>query len=512
MKKGINFIKTHTQKTWVQFILFSVILWLIFVDLHINRHLTDIIIGPHSWRKSDTYAQIMNYYYNGLNFFDHSYYYNLFNSNGKAVGEFPLFYYFIALQLKIFGNYSIIVKINWIVLSFIGLFSLFKIVFHFLKTFWLSVVVSTSLFLSPIFSFYFISYLPDSIALNLMFIGGYLFLKSTSKKRLITALIIIGVSGMVKPFFMIPFIAYVLILVLNKTVIKNQKLPKFNGLYLIPFVMVAIWYIYAFWYNSLTECKCFLTSPQPIWDLNVEEYQKVILKINNRWFDEYVNPLVLKITEILLIINLLWWSKKYRLFNIYYIFSIIGSALFILLFFKMFEQHDYYIFPILFLIPLTFGLFLYKILTSFKNTMLVYILSICMVSFSFSQLNYSLEKNQKRRTTPWVNEKHKYINYIGLEHFLVKNNVQPNDLILTFSDYSPTYALLLLNRKGWSGYQTKYKNYSVEKIIDMGATILVINYGFKMNEKDSILIQPFLNYPIDDTNNIYLYDLKPYKK
>ena len=133
MKKIIDKILALSKKTWFQFLLFSGILWLVFVHLHINRHLTDMIIGPHFWRKSDTYSQIMNYYYNGLNFFDHSYYYNLFDSNGKAVGEFPIFYYFIALQLKLIGNYSIIIKINWLVLTFIGLFSLFKICYHFFR-------------------------------------------------------------------------------------------------------------------------------------------------------------------------------------------------------------------------------------------------------------------------------------------------------------------------------------------------------------------------------------------
>jgi len=30
--------------------------------------------------------------------------------------------------------------------------------------------------------------------------------------------------------------------------------------------------------------------------------------------------------------------------------------------------------------------------------------------------------------------------------------------------------------------------------------------------KDSIHLQGFLEYPVSDTNNIYLYDLKPYHK
>ncbi len=510
MNKIIDKILILSKKNWFQFLLFLGILWLVFVHLHINRHLTDMIIGPHFWRKSDTYSQIMNYYYNGLNFFDHSYYYNLFDSNGKAVGEFPIFYYFIALQLKLIGNYSIIIKINWLVLTFIGLFSLFKICYHFLHHFWLSIYLSTLFFLSPIYSYYFLSYLPDPVSLNLMLLGLYLLI-NPSKKRLISALFIIGVAGMIKPFFMIPFIAYVLVLIFNQLIHKDKALPKINFYYVIPFLLVAIWFFYVSWYNHKQGSNLFLSSPHPIWSISQDIVDKTIRMITKRWFYEYLNPSVLYLLLFFTLVNLIWWNKKTVLLNLFYIFNIVGSLFFVLLFFNMFEHHDYYVFPLLFILPLTFGIFIYKLLQLVKNKGVIYSFTLGLLLMSYFQMDYSWDKNEYRRKTPWISEKYKYEDYKNLDYFLNKNNIHQNDLVITFSDFSPSYALALLNRKGWSGYQIRKSHYApLEKMIKNGANTLIINKRFKMSEEDSIYITPYMRYPIDDTSNIFLYDLKPY--
>ena len=97
-----------------------------------------------------------------------------------------------------------------------------------------------------------------------------------------------------------------------------------------------------------------------------------------------------------------------------------------------------------------------------------------------------------------------------MEYFLIKNNVEETDYVIAYSDKSPSFALSLLKRKGWSGFQTKVKNKKVEKLIDMGASYLIINKNAP-SLRDSVAIIGYTNYPIDDTNNIYLYDLKPYK-
>ena len=173
-----NFQAYISRNKWVEWVLFIGIFWLFIVNLHLNRGLSDMIPGYHYWRKTDTYAQIMNYYYNGLNFFDHSVYYNQMGSGSEALAEFPLFYYLIAVQQKMFGNFDIIAKINWFVVLFFGQFALFKIGFLFTKNFVFSLIPPLFLFLSPIYTIYCLEYLPDPIALSFSFVGFYFFSKT----------------------------------------------------------------------------------------------------------------------------------------------------------------------------------------------------------------------------------------------------------------------------------------------------------------------------------------------
>lgn len=482
------------------------------MHLHINRHIEDMIIGPHYWRKSDTYAQIMNYYYNGLNFFDHGIYFNQMNSNGKAVAEFPIIYWLIALQLKLFGKHILIIKINYIIILFFGLFSVFKIANHFLKHFGLSLFVATLLFLSPIFTFYSLAYLPDPLALNVMFIGLWLLLRSTKNsntKPLVLAMLFIAVGGMIKPFFLIPYLAFLTTVLVNQFIIKKDFV-KLKWLYLLPLLLVGLWFLYTNWYNSKVGSDYFLSEARPIWNYSSESLNQTWIRINDRWLPDYIHPNLLWVFVSLIVVNLVWWKKDRLSHNLFYLFSVLGCIAFIILFFNMFEYHDYYIFPLFFILPLTIGLFLYKVIETVNSKWFNSISGLVLLLMMFFGLNNTWVITENRIKTPWINSKHLFENYQGLDHFLLKNNVEQADYVIAYSDKSPSFALSLLQRRGWSGFQTKVKNKKVKKLIEMGASYLIINKNAP-SLKDSLAIIGYTNYPIDDTNNIYLYDLKPYK-
>jgi hypothetical protein len=83
--------------------------------------------------------------------------------------------------------------------------------------------------------------------------------------------------------------------------------------------------------------------------------------------------------------------------------------------------------------------------------------------------------------------------------------------VVAFSDKSPSFALSLMNRKGWSGYQTFTFETSLEKFIEQGAEFLIINQRApKM--KDWYLVEEYLDSPIADTNDVFLYKLESKSK
>jgi 4-amino-4-deoxy-L-arabinose transferase-like glycosyltransferase len=512
MQSMLEKLKTIGSKTAVQFVLFSSLLWLVFVHLHINRHLRDMITGLHYWRKSDTYAQISNYYYNGLNFFDHSIYYNQLESGGRAVAEFPIFYYFIAIQQSIFGNYSIIAKLNWMLLLVAGLFALFKIVNHYLKNFLLSFIVAVSVFLSPVFSIYSIDYLPDPVALNFIFIGLWFLLKSTlnaQKKTLFWALFFISIAGMIKPFFLIPFIAILICALINKFWIKNDQL-KFNWFWFTPFITVGIWYFYTQWYNTHEGSDYFLSKPRPIWKYSSDQISTTLEAVATNWIPVYLHPGFLWAFLILIVTNLFWWTKKTLLISTFYLLCILGSFLFTILFFNMFQYHDYYIYPIIFALPLTIGLTIYRLTLVFDHRYFKIAFTFMLPVLLYFGLNYTWEKMNERRKNPNVTSTFYFENYQNTEPFLSNNGVAKDAYVVAFSDKSPTFALSLMNRRGWSGFQTMTYHWYMSDAIEKGADFLILNARVpKMS--DSTSIHGYLNYPVADSNDLFIYDLKPYR-
>lgn len=515
----LNVLKTNLNiPKWlnhpaIQFFVFSGALWLIFVHLHLNRDIDQFILGPHFWRKSDTYAQIMNYYYNGLNFFDHGIYYNQMDSNGKALAEFPLIYYLIALQLKLIGNYPLIIKLNWLFISFSGLFSIFKISQHFTKNWLVSFGISVLLFLSPVYAFYNVDYLPDPLALNFSFIGMWFLvkhIKNQKRKNLVYGLVFLSISGMIKPFYLIPFLAFLGLILFNQWFFKNDKL-QFKWVYFSPLLMVVVWFGYVSWYNQLVGSHYFLSTIRPIWSLNSEQMDEVFNQISKFWLADYLNYYLYWVFGVSILVNLVWWSKKDVLINIYFVLSFLGSLAYLVIMFDMLKHHDYYVFPVLFLVVFSIGLMVYKIINWLADSRISYAIGLVGLVFVFFGMDYSFDRLQRRRQVDWINSKSYLEKYQNLDDFLDKNNVKNDDLIVAFSDKSPSYALSLAGRKGWSGFQTKFKLMSIDEMITSGAKYLIINESFPQSQEDSTLIRPYQNYQLDQENGITIYDLRPYQ-
>lgn len=504
MDKINQYINEHK---WLEWVIFFGVFWLCIMSLHLNRGLDDMIPGYHYWRKTDTYAQILNYYQNGLSFFDHGIFYNQMKSGGKAVAEFPLYYYFIAIQQKLFGNNIILLKINWIALLFFGQFSLYKIGVLFTKNYFLSLIIPISLFLSPVFTIYCLEFLPDSVAINLSFIGLYFFLKygqSDIKYTLILGLVFTTIAGLMKPFYLIPFIA--LFLTYFSSQIYSKKLKKKDLLFFIPFLSVGLWFVYVNWYNAKVHSAYFLASTKPYWSIKAEKLEGILAKIEKRWWPDYLHADYWWVLIVILVLALVLLGIKKRKMALFIGLSVMGAMAFIILFYGMLKDHDYYIFPVLFLIPLVLFALIVSINYLIKNALIKNALGIIMVFILFQSLDYSWNIRQGRLKYPPINSTHLFQKYVGMEGFLEMNKVSESDLIITYSDKSPSYALILLNRKGWSGFQTFYRRQSVISLVEKDAKYILIDKSQPM-KRDSIALEGVNMEYVADSNDLFLYKL-----
>lgn len=494
------------RNRWIELLLFIIIFWLFIVNLHLNRGLEDMIPGYHYWRKTDTYAQIMNYYFNGLNFFDHGIYYNQMNSGGKAVAEFPLFYYLVAIQKKIFGNHDLILKINWIVVMFFGQFALYKTAIIFTKNHFLSLAVPFVLFLSPTYVIYCIEFLPDPIALHFGFTGFYFisnFFIKKKKKDIIWGLIFVSISGMMKPFFLVPYIAFLLtyfvVILVKKQSVKNLFI------WFTPLLMVGVWFLYVSWYNKSVNSHYFLSKLKPIWSESIDSISRVWEKIVSKWMNTYFHESFYIILLLIAILAMILSFRKSWTKTVFFIICFVGASSFFLLLYGMFLQHDYYIFPVLFLAPLTILYFSAAVSSRFNFWVTSGLGVVLILGIYLGSGSSWLERN-RRLKTPRISAMENFKPYQNLDSFLSRHGVGKEDLVFAFSDKSPSYALMLLNRRGWSGFQTYYRPHTVEKLMDKGLKYAIINEAISP-KKDSLAFESVNLQYIADTNNIFIYKL-----
>ena len=170
-------------------------------------------------------------------------------------------------------------------------------------------------------------------------------------------------------------------------------------------------------------------------------------------------------------------------------------------------NHDYYIYPVLFLIPLVTMVFLNRLSKIKLSVTLKYGVGVLLLGFVFMGSNYSWQVKKARLESKSIASYYKYRNYIGLESFLLSNDVRKDDLVVAYSDRSPNHALILMDRKGWSGFQLFHNKQSTVELIDLGAQFLIRNERIPIR-KDSLGLKNVTLTYLGDTNQIFLYKLQ----
>ena len=103
----------------------------------------------HQWRQADCLSITMNYYMEGLNFFEPKIHWLADGKDGKTVSDFPIIYYIVAKLWKVFGYHEYIFRLINTLIVFTGLFCLFKFIGNLLSDKFWAYIITFLLFTSP---------------------------------------------------------------------------------------------------------------------------------------------------------------------------------------------------------------------------------------------------------------------------------------------------------------------------------------------------------------------------
>jgi len=528
--KKINF---RNNKIFILFIILSAIIY---------NFPTIITYGPrsiHQWRQADCLSITSNYYEEGMRFFYPSVNWIGAKGDGKTVSEFPIIYYFVAFLWKLFGKHEFIFRIINLSIVYIGLFYFFKLLNKLFDSNYWSIAITTFLFTSPILVFYANNFLVNAPAFALVLPGWYffyLFYKDDKLKYLCFSMCFFLFAGLLKISTMISFFTISILFITEfigifklkgeLNVFKNPKKQVFPFLFVLIFILS--WYLFAMYYNSRHISGIFLQGILPIWQVDRNRIIFLMTTLYTNLIPQFLNTFLFHLIILLFLLVLLCYKKINKILLIITICTFLSTIAYLILFFQVFDVHDYYqidllIFPLSVLI--TFLHFLKK------NSFEIYNSKVTKYIFSFilfccvyycavnNRIKYDSKDKlvkysfifdlQQKDFWNWFHWDYNQTlkSYESVTPYLRSIGLKRDDKVISIPDQSINITLYFMDQKGFTdfGYSELEGAARMKKFVEMGAKYLIIN-DKTLLDKD--YMKPYLKTKIGEYKNILIYDLR----
>lgn len=487
----------------------------------------------HVWRQADCLSFTLNYFKENLNFFTPEI--NGFGNsgNGKTVSEFPIIYYTVAQLWKIFGQKEFIFRLVNISIVFFGLFNLHRLNKSVLQDNFYSLFIPLFLFTSPVLAYYTNNFLADAPAFGLALSGCYFlqqYILSSKNSTFWYALLFFLLGGLIKISSLIIFFslsgALLIETLLSYRYIDRARLKLLIIGFAITLVTIVCWYMYARHYNNINNGGFFLQSLYPIWDTTASERELIFNRLYSNLAPSFFNRFALG-AVILVFVSLFVFYKKVNRFLLFACsICFVGVILYLLLWFKAFDVHDYYLTNLLIFIPLillTFFEFLNRNYPKiFRHNLLKLSLALILVFLTCqtalkNRLKYSPIKYidselfvSKSESELWEWHHWYYNNnqkaFETIKPYLRSIGILRTDGVICLADESINVTLYLMDQKGYTkyGYSILSEKERIEFAIDHGCKYLIINTD-QLSHAEAI--KEFLTNKIGQYQNINIFSL-----
>lgn len=489
--------------------------------------------GPYSrhiWRQADCLAITKSYYNDGLPFLQPQVYIQYEGHDGKTISELPLVYYSIAQIWKLTGEHYWIYRLLSVTIFLIGLFYLKKLAYVILEDHFWSIFIAVFLYCSPLLAYYSNNYLMNTYALSLALIGTYhiyQYYLQKSYKHFVYACILFLIAGLLKITALLIFLAiggtYLYNVIFRKTELK--KVLRLAIPYLFVLLCMLGWQAYVHHYNSSSVLSVFLQGILPIWDIDNTEINFVWNKLWNDLLPEVYSLSVLCSLSLLLFILIVNYKKCNPAIFTVMMFIIGGICAYILLFFQVFDVHDYYLTNLLIVVPtiLIASLDTVKRLYShlfksirFKGIAIVVLFSMSYYAIVNTRIKYDATNDwvkdsfliSSEKLAFWEWSHWDYNRTLGdletIEPLLDSVGCDYSTRVLSIPDNTINTSLVLMNRKGYTNYNYYSGAELIEKSKEWGAKFLIVN---GLDELEKPYLQPYLENTVANTEFVTIIRL-----
>lgn len=404
-------------------------------------------------------------------------------NNGKAATEFPIVQYLIGKTWKLTGVSVMFYRLTNMLFLIIGLYYLYKLFLLEFRSKPIAALISSLLFTSPILAYYGNSCISDIQSLSLSLVGCFYYFNWSRTKKL-KFFYIFGIIFLIAGLLKISSVMLFLVCILHfifKNRSESNKWLFFKLNYLIslaiPVLIWLIWYSYVKNYNLKNNNSFFLIGILPIWEATKEELSNVITAFVYNIFPSILNPTLLVLMFIFIITSIFYHQVRNKAYIILCCICVLFFIAYFILFFKVFDIHDYYMLNMLGIIAITL-FFIAKVnktmVLKFKkiilfnlslfvaiNTYLTSIKTWKKINYNETDAETALVFNHEEirafRFFYWNDKKKHHVFEKDIPD-LESIGINKKDTILCIGDYTINRTLFLLNRLGYTDFNRSGQN------------------------------------------------------
>lgn len=489
----------------------------------------------HQWRQADCLSFTKNYYEEGMHFFSPKIHWQG-DGDGKAVSELPIINYSVAVLWKIFGEHELIYRLVELIIYTISLLFLFLGIYEVSRSYFYAYMGTLFIATSPLLAYYSFNFLADVPALSFALIGLSSFILFISRRRLkwfYISIVAATLAALLKASAASVLLIIGLIVLcdlFNIKVTRNGQAlftKKLIPVIVLPVcgLLIVCWYRWALAYNNNNSDGVFLMGFLPIWSLETATAWKTARSLINEHLNTAFNKGALFIIAGLFTWLLLNFKKLDLFLRVALTTSFLFTIAFILLFFKVFTVHDYYlitqvVFPAV--VILCFGALIgqQQVMLSRK----INIMAIIFIGYSAycACAVYRLRNIRGSQTAEHflgaTNEEYDYWKWFHWNYdntykpleditpYLRSLGIRRTDKVVSIPDPSFNVTLYLMDQKGFTGMGVpSYSDTTFIKAdIAKGAKYLVINDTTIKKEKG---VAPYLAHRLGNYKHVEIYKL-----
>lgn len=479
----------------------------------------------HAWAQADWYSLAIGFQNNGFDFFHpETLIYNKqfpdwwLVDNGSTITsvDFPIHVYIVSLFMKIFGTTSPWVFRVWtLICSFVGMWFLYLLARRLTDSTLKSLTVVLIAMTSPLYAYYFNSFLPSTPAISLVIIGFWAYVRyiqESETKFWHLAVAMLGLAALIRTSQAVPLVSVCCFELLRLTKSDDNSfsfkkyLKKIQKHSLSVIVTFSVIIGYLLWNAHLRaqNGSLFLSDIMPV--RNWQDVRDLSENLKEIWMFRYFSQLQHWIVLVAIIAGIVFFiirRKKLHRDSLLWLAMIylFGTFLFFLAMLRQYNQHDYY-FLDSFFIPILICLILalrhlpkHERWWSAAVSVVLVVVGISMFGTAKKGLSYMHYDPDRAKVCAE--------NYTGSDIWLDEIGISHDAKILSMFSYPQNSPFILMNRKGYS------LMFDDEKTVN---SVIKLNYDFMViedcvfNEKHKKMKDIFSHFErIDGNGKISIY-------